>query len=596
MTQGRRPQDRRPGRPHRPSLRGASLVRLRVALILIAMVISVFAARLFQLQGVDAQAYVAKARSEGVQTVTLPATRGTIEDRNGVPLAESVDGLMIIADPSLTAKHAGAIAGIIARRLNVDYFDVLDRLRKPDTRFQYVARRVPSTLAKQIVAAIDARGFKGIDTRRDPVRTYPAKDVAANLVGFMNANGDPGEGAELMFDSLLKGKDGSATYETGGGNRIPLGDNSTVPPRSGHDLRLTIDRDVQWYTQRVVRSAVQGSGGSSGSAVVMDTHTGELLALADYPTFDANQPGLSPKSDLGSRATRDVYEPGSVEKVLTASSLIDAGKVTPDTKITVPAQLPRGDRVIHDYFLHGKLHLTLTGVIAKSSNIGTVLAATQFKHKELYDYLRKFGLGSRSGVGVRGESGGVLANWRDWSQINQDTIAFGQGLAVNAVQMAAAVNVVANGGVYVRPSLIEGRATTSDGESVGSDLSTTHRVISPRAARLTGQMMESVTNPDTGTAATAGIEGYRVAGKTGTAQRVGKKCRCYDGTFTVSFAGFAPADAPRFLVYVVVQDPKNGGGGGSIGGPAFHKIMSYVLQKYAVPPTGSKAPTPVIEW
>jgi cell division protein FtsI (penicillin-binding protein 3) len=603
LTQGSRP---RPGRRPRPqqrrrrarlrSLRGASLVRLRIGFILIAMVVSVFAARLFQLQGVDAQAYVAKARSEGVVTVTLPANRGTIKDRNGVPLAESVDGLMIVADPSLTVKHASEIATIIARRLDIDYFDVLARLRKPDTHFQYIARRVPSTKATRIVHAMDARGYTGIYTRRDPVRTYPADDIAANLVGFMNANGDAGEGAELMFDTMLSGKDGSATYETGGGNRIPLGDNNTVPPKSGHDLELTIDRDVQWYTQRVVRQAVQGSGGSSGAAVVMDTQTGQLLSLADYPTFDANNPSLSSEKDLGSRALRDVYEPGSVEKVLTASSLIDAGKVTPDTRITVPSELPRGDRVIHDYFSHGKIHLTLTGVIAKSSNIGTVLAASQFKHRQLYDYLRKFGLGARTNIGVRGESPGVLNNWRSWSQINQDTIAFGQGLAVNAVQMAAAVNTIANGGVYVSPSLVKGEVTTSGGQVVGSGTTSTRRVISARAAKLTGQMMESVTNPETGTAAAAGIDGYRVAGKTGTAQRVGKTCRCYDGTFTVSFAGFAPADDPRFLVYVVVQDPKNGGGGGSIGGPAFHKIMSYVLQKYAVPPTGSTAPTPRIEW
>jgi len=560
------------------------------------MLVSVFAARLFQLQGIDAKAYVAKARAEGVVTVSLPANRGAITDRNGAPLAESVDGLMVVADPSVTVKHASEIATIIARRLRIDYFDVLERLRKPDTHFQYIARRVPSTEARAVVQAIAARGYKGIDTRRDPLRSYPADDVAANLIGFMNAEGDAAEGAELMFDARLSGKDGSATYEVGGGNRIPLGDNNVVAPKSGDDLALTIDRDVQWYTQRVVRSAVQRSGGSSGAAVVMDSRTGELLALADYPSFDANQPTLSPKRDLGSRALRDVYEPGSVEKVLTASALIDAGKVTPDTRITVPSELRRQDRVIHDYFDHGKLRLTLTGVIAKSSNIGTVLAATQFSHRELYDYLRKFGLGSRTGVGVHGESGGVLNDWRTWSQINQDTIAFGQGLAVNAVQMAAAVNVVANGGSYVRPSLVRGEARTSAGDVVGSDTSIERRVISARAARLTAGMMEAVTNPDTGTAPAAGIEGYRVAGKTGTAQRVGKTCRCYDGTFTVSFAGFAPADSPRFLVYVVVQDPKNGGGGGSVGGPAFHKIMSYLLTKYAVPPTGSAAPTPRIEW
>ena len=578
------------------ALRGASLVRLRIGFLLIAMIVSVFAARLFQLQGVDAKAYVAKARAEGVVTVNLPATRGSITDRNGVPLADSVDGLMIVADPTLTIKHANQIATIIARRLDVDYFEVLQRLRKPYTHFQYIARRVPATKARAVVAEIDDHGYKGIDTRRDPVRSYPDDDVAANLVGFMNAEGQAGEGAELMFDKLLAGTDGRATYEVGGGNRIPLGDNSTVPPRSGHNLKLTIDRDVQWYTQRVVRSAVQASRGSSGAAVVMDTHTGELLALTDYPTFDANDPSAFPKADLGSRALRDVYEPGSVEKVLTVSSLLDARKVTPLTKIVVPPELPVQDRVIHDYFEHGRIHLTLTGVIAKSSNIGTVLAASQFKPRQLYDYLHSFGLGQRTDIGVHGESSGVLNDWRGWAPINQDTIAFGQGVSVNAVQMAAAVNTVANGGVYVSPSLIKGRATTSGGTEVGSDDSTQHRVVSKRAARLMTRMMEAVTNPLTGTAGVASIPGYRVAGKTGTAQRVGAKCHCYNGTFTASFAGFAPADKPRFLVYIVIQDPKNGGGGGSIGGPVFHKIMSYLLQRYAVPPTGTKPPVPRIDW
>jgi cell division protein FtsI (penicillin-binding protein 3) len=475
--------------------------------------------------------------------VALPADRGTITDRNGVPLAESDSGLMLVADPTLTTKHASALATIIARRLHVDYFDVLGKLQKPDTHFQYIARRVPAAAAQKVMARADALGYKGLDTRRDPLRSYPAHDVAANLIGFMNAEGEAGEGAELMFNRMLSGRDGSETYEVGGGNRIPLGDNSVVQPRSGQDLHLTIDRDVQWYTQRVLRDAVQGSSSQSGAAVVMDSRTGQLLAVADYPTFDANAPTLSPKRDLGSRALRDVYEPGSVEKVLTASSLIDAHKVTPDTKITVPPELRRQDRIIHDWFPHPKLHLTLTGVIAKSSNIGTVIADTQFTHRELYDYLRKFGLGERTGIGVHGESPGLLADWRNWSQINQDTIAFGQGLSVNAVQMAAAINAVANGGVYVTPSLVKGEAKASDGEVVGSDLSSEHRVVSARAARLTAQMMEAVTNPDTGTAPSAGIEGYRVAGKTGTAQRVGKNCGCYDGTFTVSFAGFATSSS-----------------------------------------------------
>ncbi|MGH3329925.1 MAG: peptidoglycan D,D-transpeptidase FtsI family protein [Nocardioidaceae bacterium] len=560
------------------------------------MVLSIFGARLFQLQGIDAKAYAAKAEEAGLVTVTLPATRGSIVDRNGAPLAESVDGLMIVADPTMTAPNANAIAKIVARRLDVDYFEVLERLRKPDTQFQYIARRVPSNDAHAVMDALERRGYVGLDTRRDPVRDYPAKDVAANVLGFMGSEGQPMAGFELLFDQMLSGKDGSTTYEVGGGNRLPLGDNSIIEPEDGDDLALTIDRDVQWYVQRVLRQTVQAAGGESGAAVVMDSRTGEVLAMADDPTFDANEPLRSPQADLGTRSLFDVYEPGSVEKVLTAASLIDAGKVTPDTRISVPGELSRQDRTIHDYWDHGRLRLTLTGVIAKSSNIGTVLAADEFSPKELYSYLSDFGLGARTGVGIPGETAGLLPSWRDWSQINQDTIAFGQGVSVNALQMATAVNTIANGGVLVSPSLVKGRATTSGGARVGTDVTRTHRVVSEEAARQTAEMMEAVTDPEEGTAPAAAIEGYRVAGKTGTAQRVREGCGCYDGTFTVSFAGFAPADNPRFTVYVVVQDPKNGGGGGTVGGPAFHRIMSFLLQRYAVPPTGAKAPDNPIEW
>jgi len=564
--------------------------------VLIAMVLSVFGARLFQLQGVDAEAYAAMAQREGTDSVVLPATRGVITDRNDTPLAESLDGLMVVADPTLTDDDASAIARILADGLDIDYFETLERLRTPDTRFRYIARRVPSTKAMAVVAQVEEAGYEGITTDRDPVRTYPADDVAANILGFMGAEGQPMAGFERVFDDMLSGVDGSATYELGGGNRLPLGDNSVVEPVSGDDLALTIDRDVQWYSQRVLRQTVEGAGAESGVAVAMDTRTGEVLALADYPTFDANEPLRSRAGDLGSRALRDVYEPGSVSKVLTAASLIDAGKVSPSTRIVVPGQLRRQDQVIGDYWDHGRLRLTFTGVIAKSSNVGTVLAADEFSFKEFYRYLLAFGLGRQTGLGVSGESAGLVPDWRTWSQINQDTISFGQGISVNAVQMAAAVNAIANGGVYVTPSLVKGRATTASGETVGTATTTSRRVVSERAAELTARMMEAVTDPEEGTAPAAAIEGYRVAGKTGTAQRVGEDCGCYDGTFTVSFAGFAPADDPRFLVYVVVQDPKNGGGGGTVAGPAFQKIMSHMLRKYAVPPTGVDPPDMPLEW
>jgi cell division protein FtsI (penicillin-binding protein 3) len=570
-------------------------VRLRVGFVVIAMVLSVFGVRLVQLQGIDPKSYAAMAAAEGMVQVELPAERGEILDRNGEPLADSVAGMMVVADPSLTAARAPELAKFLAARLDVDYFDTLALLRTEDSRFEYIARRVPSSKATATVEAARSAGFSGLELRRDPVRDYPAGDVAANLIGFLGTDEALG-GFERTFDGLLAGQDGSSTYEIGGGNRLPLGDSTIKKPVNGRDLRTTIDRDLQWYTQRVLRQSVEDAGGDSGVAVVMDSRTGELLALADDPTFDANAPVESPKEDLGSRAMSDVYEPGSVEKVLTLSALIDAGKVTPRTRLTVPGSLASQDTVIHDWFPHDKIRLTLAGVIAQSSNIGTVLAADKFDDGELRRYLSAFGLGRRTDIGVRGETPGILPGASQWTPATEDRIAFGQSLSVNAVQMTAAVNTLANGGVRVDPNVIEGLATTDDGERVGTDTTSTHRVVSARAARATAHMMERVVDPEVGVAPGAQIPGYRVAGKTGTAQRVGPECQCYDGTFTVSFAGFAPADDPRFTVYVAVQNPRNGGGGGSVGGPAFAKIMGNALRRYAVPPTGAEPSRLPVTW
>jgi cell division protein FtsI (penicillin-binding protein 3) len=567
-----------------------------------AMVLSVFGVRLFQLQGLDPKAYAAKADAEGLVTVPLPATRGSITDRNGVALAESVSGLMIVADPARTDANAEEIARILANRLDLDYFEVLDRLRespdRPGARFAYIARRVPATVARTVVAAIDKAGYKGVDTRLDPVRDYPAGDVAANLLGFLKVDGEKntGGGLERSFDHLLAGKDGSETYEVGAGNRIPLGENTEVKPVNGKDLTLTIDRDVQWYAQRVLRTAVEGVRGESGAVVALDTRTGEIIALADYPTFDANKSSQAPEADLGSRALSDVYEPGSVEKVLTVAGLLDADKVTPRTRIKVPSDLPVLDRVIHDYFEHDTLRLTLAGVLAKSSNIGTVLAAQQFQHEELWGYLDMFGLGHRTDIGMPGETRGLLPGPSTWSDLTRATVSFGQGLSVNALQMATAINTVANGGELITPSLVQGRAVTASGAAVGTDTAQRRRVISPEAADATARMMEMVTTAGAGTAPGAGIAGYRVAGKTGTAQQVGKDCGCYDGSLAVSFAGFAPADDPRFTVYVVIQKPQGGASGGGTAGPVFRKVLTYLLQKYAVPPTGTRPSGLPLEW
>lgn len=584
-------------RSRRQHDRGSPSFRLRAGFVIVAMVLSFFGARLVQLQGIDPNSYAQMAADEGVENVVLPAERGDILDRNGIPLADSIEGKMVVADPYLTADDAPQIARLLTRELDVDYFTALRALRgrEEGSRFEFVARRVPSTLASDAVDTLEENGFEGVTLRDDPVRDYPADDVAANVIGFMGTD-EPLGGFERTFDEQLAGTDGTARYQVGGGNRIPLGESTLVPADDGEPLRTTLDRDLQWFTQRVLAQTVNKYRAESGVAIVMDTRTGQLLSLADYPTFDANDPLATPEEDLGSRAVSDVYEPGSVQKVLTMASLIDAGKASPRQPYKVPPVLNRQDRPIGDWFDHGTLRMTLAGIVAQSSNIGTVLAADAFTPVQLVRYLQRFGLGKPTGLGVRGETRGILTPGEAMTSQTKDRVAFGQSLSVNAVQMAAAVNTVANDGVRVSPSLIRGSATTDAGREVGTDHTTATRVISRKAARQTAKMMELVVDDEVGVAPGAQVPRYLVAGKTGTAQRVDDECGCYDGSTSVSFAGFAPADDPRFTVYVVVHAPGVDGGGGSITGPAFSRIMGFALSRYGVPPSGGEPSRLPVSW
>ena len=590
------PITQRPRR--RGATRGAPLVRLRAGFVVIAMVLSFFGARLVQLQGLDPKSYASMAAAEGAVRVPLLAERGDILDRNGVPLADSIKGKMVVADPSLTADDAPEIARLLSDRLGVDYFKALTSLRGrvDGSRFEYVARRVPSTLATDTVTELDEAGFKGVSLRDDPIRGYPAGDVAANLVGYIGTD-EPLGGFERTFDQQLAGVDGEASWQSSSrkGVRIPLRESMITAARNGAPLHTTIDRDLQWFTQKVLSQTVDSFRAESGAAIVMDSRTGEILALADAPTFDANEPTESPKQDLGSRALSEPFEPGSVQKVLTVASLIDAGRAYPRQKFRVPGSLQRQDRPIGDWFDHGTIRLTLAGIIAQSSNIGTVLAADAFTPPELVGYLQRFGLGRRTDLGVRGETPGLLTPGGAMTSQTKDRVAFGQSLSVNVAQMAAALNTIANGGVRVTPSLISGSAETDDGVTVGTDVASRTRVVSRRAATATTRMMEKVVDPEDGVAPRAQVPGYVVAGKTGTAQRVDPECGCYRG-FSVSFGGFAPSDDPRFTVYVVVHDPKVDGGGGSIAGPVFARIMGHVLGRYGVAPTGGTPSRLPVEW
>ena len=572
--------------------------RLSLALAAVLAVLSIFGLRLFQIQGVDAKAYAAMAVQAGTAKTTIVAPRGAITDRNGVELATSADGLTITADPSMTAPNATKIARILIEKVDnkLDYFDTVEKLRKPKSRFVYIKKMVPRWTAEKALKEIDDAGYTGIFTEPESLRSYPGGSLAANLLGYLDASGKGVAGIEQMYNEQLTGKDGTKTFEVSPtGQRIPMADSTVENMVPGNSVRTTIDRDLQWYADQRLAGAVRSASADWGLAITMDIKTGQIVQMSQSPTYDADAgTGLNAYNTVN-RAVQTVYEPGSVQKVLTMAALANEGKITPQTKIKVPGKLVFDGFPIGDYWEHGTLNLTAAGVIAKSSNLGTIVAAAQLSNKEHHDYLAKFGLGKATTSGLPGESAGILNPAEDWTAASKATIAFGQGVSVTALQMVQAVGAIANGGVLVEPSIVSGY-TDADGNKTASPEPKRTRVVSKKSADMVTTMMEAVTAPD-GTAPAAAIKGYRVAGKTGTAWRVnpvtGKYVR---GQNTISFIGFAPADKPRFLTYIVLDNPFRAAGGGSVGGPVFHDILSMALERFGIAPTGSKVPKIKQDW
>jgi cell division protein FtsI (penicillin-binding protein 3) len=557
--------------------------RLMTVGILVAMVMSLFVGRLLQLQGVEAAAYAATAEQERLRSVTIPATRGSITDADGVALATTVDAVDITADQNQIADPlavAAALAPVLKQPVDV----LRDRL-DGDENFVYVERWVTPRVWDKVAAL----RLPGIYSQATAKRVYPQGRVGSAVLGFVGSDGHGLSGLEYGLDQELAGRDGQMSYEAGAGGRlIPSGQTETDDPVPGVDVRLTIDSDIQFIAERAIRAKVNQSAAESGTVVVMDPRTGEVLALATYPSFDPSDPTAAPEADRGNRAVTEVYEPGSTSKVMTMAAALDAGAVRPNTPVTVPPILYRGGDDFHDHTPHGTLHLTATGVLAQSSNIGTVLIAERLGNQALYTYLQKFGMGSTSGLDFPGESAGILPNVKDWGPTNAATIAFGQGLSLNAVQNTSVFATIANNGVRVEPTLVAG-TTDADGQFSPAAPPARHRVVSAETATTLREMMESVVS-DQGTAPMAQIPGYRVAGKTGTAERVDDECGCYRG-YTASFIGFAPADKPAVVVSVTLQDPVNGHYGGELGGPVFKRVASFALQSEQIPPTATPAPS-----
>ncbi|MER6527491.1 penicillin-binding protein 2 [Streptomyces sp. NPDC001508] len=610
----RRPSPPRPA-PQQALRLGSPRPRLRMVSLALTLVLLAFVVRLLQVQAVDASAYAAKAEQNRYVAHILTAERGGITDRNGVSLAVSEDADDITADPTMfTRKQLGIddgpeqAAALLAPILGQDQADLARKLRPANKKLRYVklAGRQTPQVWKQIKDLRSALATKaetdkstvnvlaGVFSDPSSQRVYPNGDLAAGILGWVNAEGKGGGGIEQQLDKKLAGKDGKIRYAQSGGRQVPTAGSTETPAVPGSDIELTIDRDIQWAAQKAISEQVAKSKADRGYVIVQDTRTGEILAMANSPGFDPNDLSKAHASAMGNAALQDAYEPGSTAKVMSMAAVLEEGAATPLTHVEVPNRLHRGDRLFQDDVDHATWYLTLNGVLAKSSNIGTILATGQLgktqpqANQALYSYLRKFGIGGSTGLGFPGETRGILAAPGDWSTSQQYTIPFGQGFSINAVQAASVYSTIANGGVRVDPTLVRGERG-ADGRFTPAPEPKKNRVVSEKTAKTLAQMLESVVDDEQGTGVKARIPGYRVAGKTGTANRVDPATGKYRG-YTSSFAGFAPADNPRITVYCAIQNATSGSYfGGQICGPIYKEVMEFALKTLQVPPTGAKA-------
>ncbi|PBC64470.1 cell division protein [Streptomyces sp. Tue6028] len=583
------------------------MVSLALTLVMVAFVV-----RLLQVQAVDASAYAAKAEQNRYVGRTLAAERGGITDRNGVELATSVDAYDITADPTMFTREATKAddapeqaAALLGPILDQDMDSVAKKLRTKNTRYVLLAHRQTPQVWKQIKDLKSTLGTKAeTDTNTVNVlagvlavpaskRVYPNGDLAAGILGWVNADGKGGGGVEQALNKQLAGKDGKIRYAQSGGRQVPTVGSTETPAVAGSDIELTIDRDIQWAAQNAITEQVKKSRADRGYVIVQDTRTGEILAMANSPGFDPNDLSQANSAAMGNAALQDAFEPGSTAKLMSMAAVLEENAATPETHVVVPNRLHRGDRLFQDDIDHSTWYLTLNGVLAKSSNIGTILATGQLgktqkeANRVLYSYLRKFGIGSHTGLDFPGETAGILARPDAWSTSQQYTIPFGQGVSINAMQAASVYSTIANGGVRVEPTLVRG-TKGPDGRFTPAAEPRKTRVVSEKTAKTLAQMLESVVDDEQGTGNKARIPGYRVAGKTGTANRVDPATGKYHG-YTSSFAGFAPADKPRVTVYCAIQNATKGSYfGGQICGPIYKQVMEFALKTLQVPPTGAQ--------
>lgn len=600
-----------PFRPQQdPKRPGHFVFRARIAGLVVVLAVLAVAVRMIIVHTIDADSLSAQAAEQREFTQVLTADRGSIVDRNGRPLAYTDEARTLTFLPKAVRKTiddahqkdsslpdadtrlheiAKGVSSMLGGSISED--DLYKKLTASDT-YVSLARAVSPEVAAQITAE-----YPEVGADPQPIRLYPGGALAANIIGDVNYDGNGLLGLEASLDSVLAGTNGSKTVDRGSDGAVIPGSTRNVHPAiNGKTVKLTIDSDVQWYVQSAVAEAKAKSGAKNAAAVVLDAHTGEVLAMANDGTFNASRPLDDQKgADLGNRSVSAPFEPGSVGKVITASAAIEYGITNPTQVHRVPGSIHMAGVTVKDAWEHGVEPYTTTGIFGKSSNVGTLMLAQQVGEKRFADLITKFGLGQRTDVGLPGESAGAVPALSQWSGGSFANLPIGQGLSMSLLQMTAMYQTIANDGLRVPPRIIEsdGGEAGSTAQDTGGDATPDDavRVVSPQTARTVRDMFRAVIQNDPmgeqmGTGTKAAIEGYQVSGKTGTAQQVDPNCGCYsDSSYNITFAGIAPSDNPRYVVGLMLDNPKRSsdGSGGQSAAPLFASIASWMLQRDRVP-------------
>lgn len=556
--------------------------RLGVVFVAICVAFAGLAVRLVMLQIVDAPAYARIAADQREREILFPARRGTIFDRSGEPLAISVDLHTIYTDPKLV-EDVEAEAAKLAPVLDQKTEAVAANLAGSEMgdRFEYLARQVEPTIADRV----EELDLPGVFMRPEAKRYYPNDRLASHILGFADVDGKGVAGIELQYEDILRGQPGRMILEQNpAGIALPQAEFTYERPRPGRALVLTIDKELQYFTELTLERATLAYNAKAATAVIMRPDTGEILAMATVPDFDPNNAGDSPTAALRNRAVVDTYEPGSIFKAVTVSGVLEEALVTPRTKFVVPDEMAYIDRVFHDSHAHPTEEMSTAEIIKDSSNVGTIQLGLKLGAQLLDHYVHEFGFGTPTGLDFPGEVAGQVLPLEDWSGTTVATVPIGQGIAVTAIQMASAYSTLANDGVWVEPKLLSG-TMTPDGDLTPSPQPTAKRVVSRKVAGQVTKMLVSVVKDGTGTEGQ--IPGYKVAGKTGTAQKA-LPTGGYGDEYVGSFAGFAPANDPKIVMIVSFDEP-DAKYGGVTAAPTFATIAEFALRRMGVPPNSDAA-------